>query len=201
LARPRTVSRDLILEASARLFDASGYQGTRVEDISESVNLNKASLYYYFANKADILYTILSDTTDRFLAMIAEIPLAAAPREALALVITFHLDELVGRPHEAGIYFRELPWLNKWLPSEQFEMIRKKENLYLAHLTTIIQRGIDDGTFVAIDARVAAFGLLGMNAWAFNWYRNNGRTSSPRDVADVFTTLFLDGLVKRDAMN
>lgn len=44
-----------IVQASIKLFSSKGYDGTRVNEIADAANVNKALIYYYFKSKEDIL--------------------------------------------------------------------------------------------------------------------------------------------------
>ena len=48
-------ARDRIVKAAITLFSEKGFDGTRVNEISEAAEVNKALIYYYFKNKEAIL--------------------------------------------------------------------------------------------------------------------------------------------------
>jgi len=48
-------ARERIINAAIELFSHKGYDATRVNDIANAANVNKALIYYYFKNKQDIL--------------------------------------------------------------------------------------------------------------------------------------------------
>ncbi len=50
--------QEIILQ-SARLFREKGYLATSIRDISESLNMTSAALYYHFKNKEEILLAIM----------------------------------------------------------------------------------------------------------------------------------------------
>jgi AcrR family transcriptional regulator len=51
--------RQAILDAALDLFARRGFQGTSVREIARGVGVNEATLYHYFASKADILDAII----------------------------------------------------------------------------------------------------------------------------------------------
>ncbi len=55
----RTNQRDLILAAATSAFARFGYAKTTLEDVGRAVQLNKASLYYYFASKDDLFMAVV----------------------------------------------------------------------------------------------------------------------------------------------
>ena len=48
-------ARERIINAAIELFSQKGYDATRVNDIANAANVNKALIYYYFKSKQDIL--------------------------------------------------------------------------------------------------------------------------------------------------
>ncbi len=53
-------TRQLILDAAARLFVERGYAGTSVRDIAAELGIANPSLYYHFKSKGEILGELLS---------------------------------------------------------------------------------------------------------------------------------------------
>ena len=52
-------TREEILEAALELFAVNGYEATSISQIADAVGVRKASLYNHFANKQDILDTVI----------------------------------------------------------------------------------------------------------------------------------------------
>ncbi len=55
----KTNTRDEILEAALELFSVNGYEATSISQLADAVGIRKASLYSHFANKQDILDTVI----------------------------------------------------------------------------------------------------------------------------------------------
>src|ERR1700676_4714372 len=51
--------REHILRHAAKLFADTGYAATTMDVLSEVTEMNKASLYYYFGSKCDILFEVV----------------------------------------------------------------------------------------------------------------------------------------------
>jgi len=51
----REEAKERIIAASIKQFSEKGFDGTRVNEIAESADVNKALIYYYFENKEAIL--------------------------------------------------------------------------------------------------------------------------------------------------
>ena len=52
-------TREEIMEAALYLFAVNGYEATSISQLADAVGIRKASLYSHFANKQDILDTVV----------------------------------------------------------------------------------------------------------------------------------------------
>ena len=57
----RSNTREEILEAALELFSVNGYEATSISQLADAVGVRKASLYSHFANKQDILDTVVGN--------------------------------------------------------------------------------------------------------------------------------------------
>ena len=57
--------KDEVIRVAARLFAAKGYYATTLDEIAEKMGVTKPALYYYVANKEDILRTIIGMMVER----------------------------------------------------------------------------------------------------------------------------------------
>ena len=48
-----------VLAGAAKCFRRKGYEGTSIQDVADSVDMLKGSLYYYITSKEDLLYELL----------------------------------------------------------------------------------------------------------------------------------------------
>jgi AcrR family transcriptional regulator len=91
-------SRDLILEAAARLFRRQGYSATTLRQIASLAKIKAGSIYYYFDSKEAILDEVLDQGLHRvFNAVKLKLRQAGAVshRRRIALAIEAHLVALL----------------------------------------------------------------------------------------------------------
>jgi AcrR family transcriptional regulator len=92
-------SRRLILDHAARLLRGGGYHQTTLREIAEAVGIRKASLYYHFGSKEEIVEAVVNDGV-RFVHEAVVAALAAAegssPRNRLEAAVRAHLSALHG---------------------------------------------------------------------------------------------------------
>ena len=60
--------RARLMEAAVEEFSERGIEAASYNKIIERSGLSKGTVYYYFDNKEALLYTVLEDIGDRFLA-------------------------------------------------------------------------------------------------------------------------------------
>ena len=87
------------LERAAAVFADRGFDQTRIEDLAEATGVPRATLYYYFAGKEDILAWLLR----RMLAEMAEAVAGAAAqpgtaRHRLEAVVRAKIDVMARHP-------------------------------------------------------------------------------------------------------
>lgn len=71
-AREKEQRRRAILEAAEELFFTRGYEGTRMIEIADSLELSKGTLYLYFPSKEQLAYSILIRSFDILIALLEE---------------------------------------------------------------------------------------------------------------------------------
>ena len=57
--RKKEITRQALLQAAIKLFGDRGFQGTRVEDITDRVDLAKGAFYNYFDSKETLLAELI----------------------------------------------------------------------------------------------------------------------------------------------
>ncbi len=72
--RPRTFDRDTVLDRAVNTFWAKGYRGASLDDLTESMGINRPSLYASFGSK----HGLYMDAIDRY-----AVTLGCQPVEAL----------------------------------------------------------------------------------------------------------------------
>ncbi|WP_081512472.1 TetR/AcrR family transcriptional regulator [Nocardia donostiensis] len=84
-AVPETIAagggtKKAIRDAAVRLFGAKGFEQTSLREVADAVGITKASLYYHYASKLDLLVAILNPIVDHMRAMVENID--AVPHDA-----------------------------------------------------------------------------------------------------------------------
>jgi TetR/AcrR family transcriptional regulator, fatty acid metabolism regulator protein len=84
----REVYRDAILAAAERVFARSGFSGTRMADVAKAAGLATGTLYNYFANRDELLSSLIGRRTEEMIAAVkAAAAAGGAPRELLVALV------------------------------------------------------------------------------------------------------------------
>ena len=80
-----------IIKVSLKLFAEKGYKSTSLDDVADKIGVTKATLYYYFRSKDEILRAILERSKDR-MEKILELGNSSSPApEKLRQFIQIHV--------------------------------------------------------------------------------------------------------------
>ncbi len=109
--RRQTRTRDLLLRESARLFVTKGYENVSVEDILAASGIARSSFYRFFANREDVLASIIRPVFERGNRELSSVS-GASGRELIAGVLQVYLtlwsegpDALRASTRFGGVYF------------------------------------------------------------------------------------------------
>jgi AcrR family transcriptional regulator len=186
-ARQNDALRTRILDAATDLFQQDGYQGTTADDISESANITKRTLYKRMGDKE----TILFEVHDRFLSDLREaldgVPTSEHKLHSLAKA---HLDTITNHQSAIRVFYEETKHLS---PLYRARIVSRRQEYW--HLVQdIIRDEVAAGIFRKINVRIAAHTILGALNESYRWYRPDG-SLPPHEIADFITDLFTRGLL------
>jgi AcrR family transcriptional regulator len=202
-------SRQEILRTAARLFQQRGYDATSMNDVAAALKLSKGGLYHHFQSKDEILFEIMDHameiTQERVLNPVRSI---ADPEERLRALIRLHIEVVLSpRDREITVMLHENhplpPALRKRINSRKKEYVHFLENL-MAEVQEKVQEKVHAGSPSKVQKearpfggrvspRAAAFALLGMLNWIYQWYKPEGELQA-QNLIPQFTELILGGI-------
>jgi TetR/AcrR family transcriptional regulator, cholesterol catabolism regulator len=183
-------SRQEILRASARLFRERGYDATSMNDISAALKLSKGGLYHHFRSKDEILFHIMNHamdiTEERVLAPVRRV---SDPEERLRALIRLHIQLVVrARDREITVILHE----NHPLPATLRKRVNARKKQYIQFVEDLIGEVQRIRNAPPLNARAAAFALLGMINWIYQWYKAEGPLQE-EDLIHEYTEIFFSG--------
>jgi AcrR family transcriptional regulator len=184
-------SRQEILRTAARLFQQRGYHATSMNDVASALKLSKGGLYHHFQSKDEILFNLMDHamdiTQERVINGVRDI---ADPEERLRMLIRRHIEVVLSvRDREVTVMLHE----NHPLPPSLRRRInaRKKDYVhFVENLIADVQRARHSRG--SVSPRAAAFALLGMINWVYQWYRPEG-TLQQEHLVRQYTEIFFAG--------
>jgi AcrR family transcriptional regulator len=205
-------SRQEILRTAARLFQQRGYDATSMNDVAASLKLSKGGLYHHFQSKDEILFEIMDHamdlTQERVIDAVASI---ADPEQRLRALIQRHIEVVLSpRDREITVMLHENhplpPALRKRINARKKDYIHFVENL-IAEVQREVQKEVQNKIQNAaqneaqksrrvsdrVTPRAAAFALLGMINWIYQWYKPEGELQA-QNLVPQFTDLFFGGI-------
>ncbi len=192
----QTVQRQDILFAAAAVFQERGYQGATMADIAARLNLTAGSLYHHFpAGKSDLLLAVLNEGLDTVLEqvdlIIAE---RLPPDETLRRLIEVHIVGVTeNRFIGAAMVFEIHTALDLSEDVAGRERFLHRRHDFEQRYRQVVERGIADGVFRAVDVGLFTKAMLGAHNWVSVWYRPDGRLTG-REIAARMADTFLEAL-------
>ena len=198
MARETVVdSRQEILRTAARLFQQRGYDATSMNDVAAALKLSKGGLYHHFQSKDEILFEIMDHameiTQDRVLNPVRGI---ADPEERLRALIRLHIEVVLSpRDREITVMLHE----NHPLPPSLRKRINTRKKDYIHFLESLMaevqnKARQSHSTRAKVSPRAAAFALLGMINWIYQWYKPEGDLQA-QNLIPQFTDLIFGGIL------
>ena len=182
--------KDTIIAVASDLFFEKGYFATSISEIARGCGIQKASIYYHFPCKEDLLLAIMEATMTDLTAGL-EAGLAAARdieakmRGAVRNHIRFHLE----RQKETFIASCEL----RGLCPDNFKAVVARRDAYERTFQGLICTGINEGVFAPNDVKVLSYAILTLCTAGAIWYRPDGRLTVDEIVA-IYETFVINGL-------
>jgi len=203
MARETVVdSRQEILRTAARLFQQRGYDATSMNDVAAALKLSKGGLYHHFQSKDEILFEIMNHameiTDERVLNPVRRI---ADPEERLRALIRLHIEVVLSpRDREITVMLHE----NHPLPPSLRKRINSRKKDYIHFLENLMAE-VQNKSFqtksrhphhpkTKVSPRAAAFALLGMINWIYQWYKPAGDLQA-QNLIPQFTDLIFGGIL------
>ncbi len=182
--------RATITAVAIDLFFKKGYFATSISEIARGCGIQKASIYYHFPSKADLLFAIMQTTmTDLTAGLEAGLAAAAGIERQMRAAVRNHIRFHLERQKETFIASSEL----RGLSPDHFKPVVAQRDQYESIFQQLICKGIGDGIFAKNDVNVLSYAILTLCTAGATWYRPDGRLSAD-DIAVIYENFVLNGL-------
>ncbi len=182
--------KETIIAVAVDLFHRKGYFATSISEIANQCGIQKASIYYHYPSKENILFHIQQVTMEELTAYLRNnLEGRMDIEERMGAAVRGHVRFHLHRQKETFIANSEL----RGLTPEHYREIVQKRDEYEQIFQQIIQEGCHAGVFAAEDVKILSYAILTLcNAGAI-WFKPRGRM--PVDaIAEIYEKFVLRGL-------
>ena len=190
----RETKRAAVLSCAAKLFNTKGARSTTLADVASRLGLTKTSLYYYVANKEDLIYQCYEANVRQ-----AHAQFDAAEQQSSAPLdcLLFFLDSQIAttlRSLDGEGDFYAAPLEVASLTAAHRQLLEAAYRDLLRRLIEQLQRGITQGEIRPCNPVVTIRAVLGALDWSFYWLYEMPREQATL-VSGVLRDLFSNGLL------
>ncbi len=169
-----------IILSAVKIVNRRGYEGATMEEIAAELLMTKASLYYYFRNKEDLLYQCHSLVLNQAIADIEELlaqPLSV--EEKFFQMVALHIDYAIEEKETFNMIFEPKNIFSQEQLAEVIELRKRYSSLF----NNLILKGIEEKKFRQADSYLLTMLILGALNWIQQWYQPNGRLSKEEIIS------------------
>lgn len=186
-ARPRY---DALVDVSTELFGKHGFEGTSVRMIADALGVKSGSLYSHIKSKDEVLHRIVLTVADAFFDSVKEAGESpGSPMDRLRAMCRAHLEVIDHHGPAVRVYYDEWRRLGGKSKKQILTLRKAYENCF----TEVIEEGIEDGSFGAVNVPWVTLVILSACNWSVEWYSHDG-PRSPAEIADGFMEVLFDGI-------
>jgi AcrR family transcriptional regulator len=164
--------RTEIMQAAVWMFAERGYDATTLADIARAVNMDRATLYYYFESKTQLLAfamtNVLSDTVKKLnVIVVSDDDALTKLRSAVGCILTTMIED---HPFSALNFQDDI-----WRPPGNAALIAplRMDGLRIAKaFNSILEDGQHDGSIRDdVPAELINRIVFGSLAWSYRWFK------------------------------
>jgi AcrR family transcriptional regulator len=158
MKRDSTATRDAVFAAAADLFSRHGFDGVTVDDIAKAAGVNRAMLYYHFADKLalyrDIVCRMLDEARARVAAVVDQ---PTSPAQKLEGFIASFIALADSHPYLPPLMLREMSEGGLHFDDE---VLTRMRDVFLA-FGRILEEGRASGLFRRVNPVLAYLSIIG----------------------------------------
>jgi len=193
--RERQARLNAILTAGRIIFSRYGYHSASMDLIAEEAELGKATLYYYFKSKDELLMAILESGIHEFFDHLEQVlPQLPSPLEQIQQITRVSVDFFRTHPD----YFKLYIYLNAH-PAFRAQVLRRLQPIIHSKLNLFVnlfEKAQREGFIkkYPVAKLISIFGSLVMGVGVFPEHLEE---SNPRELADLINRVFLEGVLEK----
>jgi AcrR family transcriptional regulator len=190
--------RKQILSAARRVFAKRGFHESTLAEIAKEAHLGKATLYWYFADKAKLLRALFEDVINEQLRaveqIIHDVPDCRSRLEAIALR---QFEHFVKNQYVLRISSSEAGFAADQMKRELKSFLMSKYGIYVGLVESVFVSGMRKKEIRNIDAEQMSHLFISMlHSIAWSWHVSGAKPRPKKEARQVCDMIF-EGLRKR----
>jgi len=146
-------TRSRIIESAIKLFSTRGFNAASVDDICKDAGISKGAFYHHFESKQTLFLALLDgwlQTIDNAIEASKDL---TVPETFMQMTAAFpYIFETAGEGLPMFLEF----WLQASRDKKIWEASIAPYRRYHKYFTTLIKKGVDEGSFVEVDPELTA---------------------------------------------
>jgi AcrR family transcriptional regulator len=186
-------TRARIIESAIKLFSNRGYNAASVDDVCEEAGISKGAFYHHFKSKQALFLALLDGWLQSIDRAIEASKNKTAPETLMEMTGAF---PYFFRTADQGLpMFLEF-WLQASRDKKVWEASIAPYRRYHRYFTSLIQKGVEEGSFVDMDPELASRMIVSTAMGLFLQSLLDPKGAKWEQVARDSTTLLVNSLLK-----
>ena len=188
-----TDMKQTINSVAIDLFYQKGYFATSISEIARERGIQKASIYYHYTSKEELIFSIMENTMNDLMEQLQNCIIGVSSvEEKIRLAIYGHVRFHLVRQKENFIANSEL----RGLTPEHYRKIVERRDAYESIFQEIIGDGKEKGVFIDSDIKILSYAILTLCTSGAFWFKKGGRLTV-EEIAEIYEMFILRGLSER----
>ncbi len=187
-------TRSKIIESAIKLFSSRGFNAASVDDICSDAGISKGAFYHHFESKQALFLALLDGWLQTIDNAVEASKDKTAPETFMQMTEAF--------PYIFASAGNHLPmFMEFWLQASRDEKIWQAAiapyRRYQKYFAALIQKGIDEGSFVEVNPDIAARLIVSTAMGLLLQSLLDPKGAKWEKVARESTTLVVNGLIRK----
>ena len=187
-------TRSKIIESAIKLFSSRGFNAASVDDICADAGISKGAFYHHFESKQALFLALLDGWLQTIDNAVEASKDKTAPETFMQMTEAF--------PYIFASAGNHLPmFMEFWLQASRDEKIWQAAiapyRRYQKYFAALIQKGIDEGSFVEVNPDIAARLIVSTAMGLLLQSLLDPKGAKWEKVARESTTLVVNGLIRK----
>ena len=179
--------RKKIIDAASALYARKGFGATSIQEISETANVALPVTYHYVKKKSEIMRLIMEDVLNIFReSLVKEIGDIVDPVEKLAMAVILYLRVLDQQREKMLLLYQKSSSLDRNSKTRIMALEVEVSEIF----SNIINEGISQGVFKAVDVDLMAYNILMLSQmWILKHWHFKKRLTLDKYIDNQLVTI------------